>query len=247
VSAVRGTRPAVREEGFSIIEVLVGMVLIGVVAALGISTVLATQRSTATTVAEADGVEEARLAMNRMTRELRQARELLRVINPDGPAYDATALTAVTFEADFDDDGCIDGVTRPGDTGGCLPDDPSEPEVITYCHQPASASNPEPQLFVVRGALPAGTVTACTGGEPILAEDVAAFQVQYRSNAYRHDLSPADGTTTWRELDAAPPPTGNDNDVLDVELQGVTSVAVLIDLQNPGLQLRTQVALRNRV
>lgn len=235
------------DEGFSLVELLVAVVLVGVVSGIGITTVLAYNRNAATTKAEIDGVEEARLALNRMSRELRQAREVVRVQNPDGPGYDPAAVTAITFKADFDDDGCIDGTDpAPGDTGGCKPDDTSEPELLSYCHKPATAADDEPELFIVRGALPAGTLTECTNGEPILAEDVAAFLIEYRSNAYRYDLSPSDGVTTWRELDDAPPPVGNSNGVLDVELASITSVVIRIDLQNPGLQLRTQVALRNR-
>lgn len=233
--------------GFSLVEILVGVVLVGVVATLSISMLGSVQRSTQVTQAEIDGVEEARLALNRMSRELRQAREIVRVMNPDGAGHDPDALTAVVFKADFDDDGCIDGTDpAPGDTGGCHPDDVSDPELLSYCHQPSSSANVEPQLFVIRGALAAGSTT-CTGGEPILAEDVARFKVEYRSNVYRYDLAPANGITTWTELDAAPAPTGNGNGALDVELAAITTVSLTLELQNPGLALRTQVALRNRV
>lgn len=232
--------------GFSLVEVLVGAVMVGILATLSITMLSSVQRSTAVTQAEIDGVEEARLALNRMSRELRQAQRIVRVINPDGAAYDPDALTAVVFEADFDDDGCIDGSNAAATTAGCLPDDPSDPELLSYCHQPASATNVEPQLFVIRGGLAAGSTT-CTGGEPILAEDVARFTIEYRSNVYRYDLAPADGVTTWTELDAAPAPTGNGNGVLDVELAAVTTTTLTLELQNPGLELRTQVALRNRV
>jgi type II secretory pathway pseudopilin PulG len=240
-------KPMHRDEGgFSLVEVLLGAVLVGIVATLGVTMLSSVQRSTDVTRAEIDGVEEARLALNRMSREIRQAREIVRVINPDGAAYDPNALTAIVFKADFDDDGCIDGADpAPGDTGGCNADDVSDPELLSYCHQPATSSSSEPQLFVIRGALAAGA-TACTGGEPILAEDVAHFKIEYRSNVYRYDLSPADGVTTWTELDAAPAPTGNGNGVLDVELAGITTTTLSLELQNPGLELRTQVALRNR-
>lgn len=236
-----------QDAGFTLVELLLGMVLVGVISAIGITTVLTTSRSADVTLAEHDGVEEARLALNRMTRELRQAETIVRAINPDGVAHSATAITAITFEADFDGDGCIDGVNEHGTTAGCLPEDLSEPELVTYCHQPAASNSDEPELFIVRGALPAGTVTACTGGMPILAEDVAAFKIEYRSNLYRYDTAPADGTTTWTELDAAAAPVGNQNGTLDVELPGITSLVLRVDLQNPGLQLRTAVALRNRV
>lgn len=238
-----------QDSGFTLVEMLVGMVLLGVVAAMSITTVLTVQRSSNVTMAEHDGVEEARLAPNRMTRELRQARELVRVVNPVGPGHSATGITGVTFKADFDDDGCIDGSDPVvGDAGGCNADDLGEPELLSYCHQPATPTSPEPQLFVIRGPMPA---TGCDDGlgnaKPILAEDVAAFRVDYRSNLYRFDTD-SDGITVWNELDDAAAPDGNANDLLDSsELAGITSMVIELSLQNPGLELRTQVALRNRV
>jgi hypothetical protein len=75
-----------------------------------------------------------------------------------------------------------------------------------------------------------------------------AFKIQYRSNQYRHDLSPTDGITSWREVDAALPPVGNGNGVLDLELREIDSVVIEVSVELGGRvqAYRTQVDLRNR-
>jgi len=90
--------------------------------------------------------------------------------------------------------------------------------------------------------------TSCSGGQPLLAGNVKAFQVAYRSNVYRYDLNPSDGVTTWRELDEAGTPVGNNNGVLDVELPSVDSVVLSATMSIGGKDqsYRTQVDLRNR-
>ena len=62
------------------------------------------------------------------------------------------------------------------------------------------------------------------------------------------DTAPADGVTSWTELDAAPPPTGNSNGTLDVELAALSSLVVHMTLgDGAGRDFRTTVALRNKV
>jgi Tfp pilus assembly protein PilW len=223
------------------------MVLAMVLMAVTMSTVVNSQQVVVTTKQLQDINEEARQALNRMARDVRQAQDVLTAVNPDGSTYDASRLTAVRFASDFDGDGCIGGLSA-SPSAVCLPYNPGNPENITYCFQPGVR-----QLFVIDNQAPAvtpvsATSTACAGGQPLLAGNVVAFKVQYRSNQYRHDLTPTDGVTTWREVDAALPPTGDGNGVLDLELRDVDSVVieVTVELGGRAQSYRTQVDLRNR-
>ena len=162
-------------------------------------------------------------------------------MNPDGPAFNASGLVAVRFESDFDGDGCINGVG----TGTCLAYDASNPEDLTYCYQPSSS-----YLFIVNNQATApvtASSTTCSGGQPLLAGNVAGFKVEYRSNQYRFDLSPSDGVTTWRELDASGAPVGNNNGALDVELNEIDSVVLDVTMaaKNRRQAYKTQVDMRN--
>lgn len=231
-------RAARADDGFTLVEMLVSILLVGMLGTILTATIVAADRSATTSVADHNRTEEGRLAMNRVSRELRQAATLERVVNPFGTGYDPGAITAVTFRADFDGDGCLGG------TAGCPADDPADPELLSYCHEPAGLVA-VPRLYVVAGALPA-TLTSCSGGQPILAERVSTFAIEYRSNEYRLDTD-GDGVTTWEELDAGVPPFGNQNGVMDLELDHISSVVVRMDLgDGTGRELRTQLALRNR-
>src|SRR6185437_7790621 len=99
-----------RDSGFTLIEMLVSMLVMSALGSILVTTVIGTKNSATTTASEQNINEEARLALNRMARELRQADAITGVINPDGASYNPAAVTAVTFTADFNGDGCIDGV-----------------------------------------------------------------------------------------------------------------------------------------
>jgi prepilin-type N-terminal cleavage/methylation domain-containing protein len=236
------------DSGLSLIELLVAMVLAVVLMAVTMTTVVNSQKVVVTTKQLQDINEEARQAVNRMARDVRQAQDVVTAVNPDGSTYNAAALTAVRFASDFDGDACIGGTSTINPAAVCLPYNAANPEDITYCFQPGVR-----QLFVIDNQASAVTPvssssTACAGGQPLLAGNVVAFKVQYRSNQYRHDLTPADGITTWREVDAALPPTGNGNGVLDLELRDVDSmvIEVAVELGGRVQKYRTQVDLRNR-
>ncbi len=119
---------------------------------------------------------------------------------------------------------------------------------MTYCYEPATR-----QLYVIdnqaAGVTPVtSTSTSCAGGQPLLAGNVQAFVVEYRSNQYRFDTAPTDGVTTWRELDAFGAPVGNTNGLLDAELPNIDSVVlnVTMKIDKKSQVYRTQVSLRNR-
>ena len=232
------------DSGFTLIEFLVAMSLVVVLLTVSMTIVKIATGAVTTTQQQQNLNEEARQAINRMSRDIRQAKTVITAVNPDGAGFSTTGLVAVRFASDFDGDGCISG------TGGasCLPYNASNPEDITYCFEPSTR-----QLYVidnrVTGVVPVtAATTSCSGGQPLLAGDVSAFKLSYRSNVYRDDLNPSDGVTTWTELDEAGVPDGNNNGALDVELANVDSVVLNLTMMVGGHKqlYRTQVDLRNQ-
>lgn len=232
------------QAGFTLIEVMVAMFVTMVLVTISMSVVKTAGDALKTSSTSQDLNEEARQAINRIARDLRQAKAVVAAVNPDGGSFDPSRIVAVRAQADFDGDGCIGGVG----SGPCLPYNPSNPEDVTYCFDPGTR-----QLYVIDnqavGVVPVtSSSTSCSGGLPLLAGNVSAFKVEYRSNEYRYDLDPSNGVTTWHELDGAPPPVGNDNGVLDVELARIDSVVLDLTMSANGRTqtYRTQVDLRNK-
>ncbi len=235
------------ESGFTLVEMLVAMVLMGAVGSVVFSVVLGARTASGNTVSQHDLNEEARTGLNRMAREMRQATALTAVQNPDGAAYDATRVTSLTFTADFNGDGCIDGVAptpTPAPAPTCTAASSNNPETLTYCWDPSASVR---QLYLVPGTV-TGTNCAGTGARPILAGQVSTFELAYRSNRYLNDAN-SDGVTTWSELDAAVAPVGDRNDTLDAnELKSIDSVVLLVTVSDKGAHTQTyqtQVDLRN--
>jgi prepilin-type N-terminal cleavage/methylation domain-containing protein len=236
------------EAGFTLVEMLVAMVVVFLLLGAAFSALKASSSAVKTTSQLHNLNEEARQAINRMARDLRQAQSVVTAVNPDGTTYNASGIVGVRIKADFDGDGCIGGVPLPATTTACLAYNGGNPEDITYCYEPATR-----QLYVIDNQVtPAvtplsDTSTNCSGGQPLLAGNVAAFKVEYRSNNYRYDVNPGDGVTTWTELDKAGAPVGNANGKLDVELPSIDSVVLDLTMQigNHPQVYRTQVDLRN--
>ena len=236
------------ESGFTLVEMLVSMIVLGALGTVFLTTVLGSQTSAKATSSEQDLNEEARLALNRMARELRQANAMAQVRNPDGAAYDSAAITSVTFTADFNGDGCIDGVVpspAPSPAPVCQAYTAANPETLTYCWDPSASVR---QLYLIPGTL-SGSSCQVSGALPILAGQVTSFKLSYRSNQYLYDAD-GDGITTWTELDQAGPPVGNNDQVLNQpELANVDSVVVALTVSSGGQHAQayaTQVDLRNR-
>jgi MSHA biogenesis protein MshO len=227
------------DSGFTLVEMLVAIVVLGILGTVFLTTVLGAQTSAKATSSEQDLNEEARLALNRMARELRQADALTEVRNPDGASYDSSNITSVTFTADFNGDGCID----------CSADTESNPETLTYCWDPGADVR---QLYLIPGEL-TGDDCQVDGALPILAGQVTSFKLSYRSNSYLYDVTGGDdggdGITTWTELDQAGAPVGNDDGELnDPELDNVDSVVIELTVSangNHAQSYTTQVDLRN--
>jgi type II secretory pathway pseudopilin PulG len=254
-----------RDAGFTLVELLVAATVSMVIGGMLLSFIMTTTRSARATTAQHDMNEEARNALNRVARELRQASEITYAINPDGPAYSATGLTAITFRADFNGDGCIGNSPTCAGTNNA-----SNPEEVTYCYDPQETNAADRQsLWLIPASIdPANPPAHCssmTAAQPILAGHVAGFELEYRSNDYRFDAN-HDGITTWEELDSAPPPLGDaggsDGNIntpvhtstdpshpsTSYVLEHVNSVVVSLTMSESGKTQTydTQVDLRNR-
>jgi len=236
-----------RDSGFTLIEMLVSMLVMSALGSILVTTVIGTKNSATTTASEQNINEEARLALNRMARELRQADAITGVINPDGASYNPAAVTAVTFTADFNGDGCIDGVApspAPTPAPTCQPYAATNPETLTYCWNGSTTAG---QLYLIPGTLNSANCSV-SGAMPILTGDVTAFKLSYRSNQYLYDAN-GDGITTWSELDQAGAPVGNNDGQLDQpDLGNVDSVVIDLTVASKDHHTQayeTQVDLRN--
>ena len=209
------------DAGFTMIELLVGMVLTSVIGALLLGSALGARKVTDDARLNSELTADVRRAMERLVRELRQASTIDQV---DLPAT-SDGTTAITFRADFNNDGDDDDTSA------------DDPEILTYRHVPASGQI----TLTAQGA--SGMVTT-----PVLAENVTAFSISLRSSQWQHD-SNADGIVDWSELDLAAAPVGNQNGKPDgAELARITSVVLTVSVDRGGRNqdYRTQVDLRNR-
>lgn len=255
------------DRGFTLVEMLVAMIMASILGGIIISMLLGAQRSSKSTTNSDDLNGEARAAINRISRDLRQAvptfdavtgvenPAIISVQNPDGTGHVTGAPTSVTFQADFNGDGCISGessapiVGAPSGTNctGPVTVDPNNPEIITYCWDGSAAS--AQHLYLISGTVSSGSCTPSGGGsaQPLVSGRISDFTLSYRSTLYRYDAN-GDGITTWYELDQAGSPVGNNDGLLDgPELLNISGVAVNITVANNGVSqsYQTQVDLRN--
>lgn len=211
-----------RDAGMTLIEVLVAMVLFGLFSSLLLGLALAVSRAGDDIRSRATVGEEARLGMERMTRELRQASAISAVTLPHAGS-DETLLTAMV---DLDGDGCI-ALSAP---------DPADVERITYTWNPDS----DELLVQVSGF-----------DSPLLATKVTEFDLELDSSSWRYDGALGgvpDGTTTWQEIDASAIGDHNQNNFTSVELANIDLIRLTITTADGGheLQYTTRVDLRNQ-
>lgn len=219
-AAQRRTSPD--DDGFTLVEVLVAMVLFGVLSTVLLGFAISTARVTEGIRARADVTEESRLAVERMSRELRQASSIDRV-EIRGVAGSTT--TALTLWVDFDGDGLRDPAA-------------TDPEVLTYRWEPDTG----------RLTLSADDHDGVAVTRPVLAEVVTRFDLRLRSSRFEADAD-GDGTTTWQELDASTAAGGNRNDRPDDrELERVDLISVSMTVSDAGASrdFTLQADLRNQ-
>ncbi len=207
--------------GFTLVEMLVASFIFLILTSALFGSVIATSGGVRTTRELNDLNEEARVMLNRMTRELREAKAIVAATNPGGSTFNATADSTMTFDVDFNGNNVIEPTA-------------DDPERLTYTYNRAASQ-----------------VTLQAAGEsfPVLAANVSAFKFTYTSRLHKLDAAPKDGIVTWQELDADTSGAyGNNNGVLDQELEYIDSVTIEFSVFTGRRRqdYRTQVDLRNR-
>lgn len=253
-------------DGFTLVELLVASTLGIILASIVVSTLLASQHASTATTTSADLNGEARVLLNRLAGDLRQATPTwLTTKAPDGTSVTAEtpaitnvqnpepggtpgALTSITFNADFDGDECVQG-----NVSDACPTPPAfqadSPETETFCWDPATAL-----VYLISGGVQPGTCQPSTSGvtaQPLLSGDVTDVEIECDSSDYLFDGkdgSIPNGVTTWQEVDKAGAPVGNGNGVLDGhEFDYINSVTIVMTVKE-GIHsqtYRTLVSLRN--
>lgn len=209
-----------RDGGFSLVEILVAMGLFGVLATLLLGLAMSTGKVTEDVRALSNINEESRLAVERLSRELRQASQVTAISLP----ATATDRTALTFWTDFDANGTQDL-------------NAADPEILTY------AWDPQTDRLSLTVNDPSGVAIT----RPLLAANVSSLTLDLRSSDWEFDAN-GNGQTTWQELDAVAA-GGNGNgrpdgpELLKLDLIGVKMTV----LDGPRAQTyTTRVDLRNR-
>lgn len=108
------------DAGFSMIEMLVAMALFSLLGTVLIGFALGSSRVAADVTQAGNVTEEARLAIERMSRELRQAEQV------SGATVDGVKVVSLTLGVDFDGSGFVET------------DDAVDPEVLTYRWDPSA-------------------------------------------------------------------------------------------------------------
>ena len=220
-----------RDEGFTLVEILVAASLFMLLNLFTFTAVIGNARVTETARAATDVNQEARVLLNRIARELREAKAITAAANPGTSPYssayavfDPNADSSLTFEVDFNG---VNGIEPLA----------ADPEVITYKYDRAGQ----------RVLLQASGQTL-----PVLAANVTAFKLSFTSRQFLYDGTvdgSKDNVVTWEELDADPAGVrGNGDKKLNLELNYIDAVTIEITLFKGQRRqtYRTQVDLRNR-
>ena len=214
------------EGGFSMVELLVGLALFSAVAGGFMSVLFSVARATDSTTSSVRISEEARLGLNRLVRDTREAAWIELSSTDPNATHDS-----FTVKIDYNGDGAF---TNPG--AGTAQGDY---EVVTYAYDAATG-----RITVTAPGV--GTETLVRGVDCVRdgAGPCKSSVFSFTSNRLEYDGSVdgvTDGVTTLKEINAvACSPTNlttldNCNGVLvDKELANVTSVNVAIGISVGG-------------
>lgn len=211
------------DDGATLIEMLVAMVLFSVLGSVLLSSFFASQTAAQASRETHDLNEEARVALNRMARELRQASAIASVGAPDG-------AKEVTFHVDFNGNGVIDASAV-------------DPEVLTYSWE-------DNRILLTANDPTGAAVTQPILSGKVSAFELDYYSSDYRRDCSavkdgRANWAELDAYTTSC---AARPAAGHTPGVLDAsELSEIDIVTISLRvLEGDRAQdYRTQIDLRN--
>lgn len=211
------SREAPRDQGFTMVEMLVSMALFGVLGTVLLGFSLGSARVADGVQSATDVTEEARLATERMTRELRQAEGLSGAVVSDGK------VVAMTIQVDFDGSGTIDTTAV-------------DPEVLTY----RWLEDDERLTLTANNDL---TRPVLAGGVELVDIRLRSSQWIYDGA----DASEPDGTTTWQELDASSIGNRNGQpDAAELPFIDLVSVELVVRDGDTSRRFTVQADMRNR-
>ncbi len=218
----RDPRTEPRDAGLTMAEVLVAMTLFGLLGTILLGFVISTAAVSDNVRASTSISGDARLALERMSRELRQARDV-------EAATLTTDAVSITFWTDFNGNDIreVNAV---------------DPEVLTY------RWDRDARRLTLTANDPNGVAVT----RPVLAGNVELMTLRLRSSLWQYDgagTGVRDGITTWQELDAAGSPVGDGNNSPDpVELDHVDLVSAVLRVSDRGVtrDYVMQVDLRNQ-
>ncbi len=228
------------EGGFSFVELLVGITLLSIIGAGLVSVMLAVARATDSTTSSVRVSEEARLGLNRLIRDTREAGWI------DLSSTDPTVShDSFTVKIDFDADGAFTNPSSGMANGNY--------EVITYAYDAAND-----RITVTAPGV--GTETLIRGVDCVNDGGVCTSDVfTFTSNRLEYDGTVdgvTDGVTTLREINAAACPPNNlttldpscNGTLVAQELAVVTNVNIAVELTAAGRSsdYYGEAQLRNR-
>jgi prepilin-type N-terminal cleavage/methylation domain-containing protein len=205
--------------GFSLVEMLVAISIFAVLSTAVISGLTSTVKTVNDVRAISNLTEEARVATERMARELRQSSTIIDAHLPNG----SNDYTWVKFGVDFNGDGLLEA-------------NAVDPEIVTYRYEPGTR-----QLTFTANDTGGSSVT-----RPILAANVTGFQLSFTSSLWEQDTN-RNGVTDWTEIDAST--IGNRNGIFDSgEFDDIDSIGITLQLLEGAhtQTYTTQVDLRNQ-
>ena len=221
------------DDGFSMVEMLVAIAVFSLVAFAFLAVMRTTARSTDQTRADVEISEEARLGLNRMVRDTREAGWITLSSSSPGAVHNS-----YTVHIDYNGDGSFSNPLPPN-----APPEGNF-EIVTYAYDAAGE-----RLTI--SATGFGAETIVEGVKAIPGKDVFTFtsRLEYDWNG--------NGVATLQEIDAAPCPgnnvttldTGCSNGTLvNAELGAISSVnmAFEVEVGDKGSDYYAEAQLRNR-